>query len=391
MDGIKIEVTGNIARVIEKPSRITAGTVGLPVEFSFDSQWEGLDKTAVFKASRTCKIVGRLESETVVPWEVLEKPGAWLSIGVYGVNNEGTVAIPTIWANVCPVSISAHPDGDHSTEPSLPIYQELMNDIGNPEELQTIAKDNLVEAINEAHNIALSGGIETDETLSESGKAAEAKATGDAIADAKKDAIDHADSHINQDDNPHGVTADQVGLGNVDNTADEDKPVSTAQAEAIAEAKKAGTDAQTLANNAQTAADNAQTAADNAQAAADNAQTAADNAQAAADNAQTAAENAETNAKIYADNLHIIIIVEVPASSWSETAPYTQSIVVDSVLASDTPHFGVVYSTDTETALAQKEAFAMVDDLDTADGVVTFTCFEEKPAVDLTIHMEVNR
>lgn len=51
MDGIKIEVTGNIARVIVRPARITAGTVGLPVEFSFDSQWDGLIKTAVFRAS----------------------------------------------------------------------------------------------------------------------------------------------------------------------------------------------------------------------------------------------------------------------------------------------------------------------------------------------------
>ena len=36
----------------------------------------------------------------------------------------------------------------------------------------------------------------------------------------------------------------EVGLGNVDNTSDANKPVSTAQAAAIAEAKKAGTDAQ---------------------------------------------------------------------------------------------------------------------------------------------------
>lgn len=36
-----------------------------------------------------------------------------------------------------------------------------------------------------------------------------------------------------------------VGLGNVDNTSDANKPVSTAQATAIADAKKAGTDAQT--------------------------------------------------------------------------------------------------------------------------------------------------
>ena len=40
-------------------------------------------------------------------------------------------------------------------------------------------------------------------------------------------------SHINNKNNPHAVTKAQVGLGNVDNTADIDKPVSTAQSEAI--------------------------------------------------------------------------------------------------------------------------------------------------------------
>lgn len=53
------------------------------------------------------------------------------------------------------------------------------------------------------------------------------------------------DSHIDNKFNPHGVTKAQVGLGNVNNTSDADKPVSTAQATAIAEAKAAGTTAQT--------------------------------------------------------------------------------------------------------------------------------------------------
>ena len=53
------------------------------------------------------------------------------------------------------------------------------------------------------------------------------------------------DSHIGNKSNPHAVTKAQVGLGNVNNTSDADKPVSTAQATAIADAKAAGTNAQT--------------------------------------------------------------------------------------------------------------------------------------------------
>ena len=55
--------------------------------------------------------------------------------------------------------------------------------------------------------------------------------------------------HIANKSNPHTVTKTQVGLGNVNNTSDADKPVSTAQAAAIANAKAAGTAAQTSINS----------------------------------------------------------------------------------------------------------------------------------------------
>jgi hypothetical protein len=55
--------------------------------------------------------------------------------------------------------------------------------------------------------------------------------------------------HIANKSNPHGVTKAQVGLVNADNTSDANKPVSTAQASAIADAKAAGTAAQTSINN----------------------------------------------------------------------------------------------------------------------------------------------
>ena len=131
MDGIKIEVTGNIARVIERPARITAGTVGLPVEFSFDSQWEGLSKVAVFQAGKVSRIVEMEGSEVPVPWEVLEHPGFWLNVGAYGVNSDGSVACPTIWARVSIINAGAHPDCDPSTSPTLPIWKQMSDDIAS--------------------------------------------------------------------------------------------------------------------------------------------------------------------------------------------------------------------------------------------------------------------
>lgn len=44
---------------------------------------------------------------------------------------------------------------------------------------------------------------------------------------------DTMDSHIGNTNNPHSVTKAQVGLGNVDNTADADKPISTATQSAL--------------------------------------------------------------------------------------------------------------------------------------------------------------
>ena len=59
-----------------------------------------------------------------------------------------------------------------------------------------------------------------------------------AIADAKKagtDAQTNLTAHINDKDNPHEVSKAQVGLGNVDNTSDINKPISTATQTALNE------------------------------------------------------------------------------------------------------------------------------------------------------------
>lgn len=73
--------------------------------------------------------------------------------------------------------------------------------LGNVPNLDT------TDAVNKAHD-------QNTDTVLAQGTANEVTA-----ADAR--------AHIDATDNPHGVTATQVGLGNVDNTADLDKPIST--------------------------------------------------------------------------------------------------------------------------------------------------------------------
>lgn len=145
MEIIKLRIRGNMAEVTDAPAVITSGTVGLPVEFTFDDRWDGLSKTAVFRAGCTAKAVTNLQAQAIVPWEVLEKPNCWLQIGVYGVNADGSVAIPTLWANVCVIHTGTDPEADPAVDPTLPVWQEIWNTVS--ELRQEALPDNVANAI----------------------------------------------------------------------------------------------------------------------------------------------------------------------------------------------------------------------------------------------------
>ena len=162
--------------------------------------------------------------------------------------------------------------------------------------------------------------------------------------------------------------------------------------EAIQKAQKTADDAVTAAGNAQTAADNAQTSADNAQNTANAALPKAGGTMTGALNVINPTENAHAANKGYVDEKRKVFSTTLTANDWEgDEAPYIQRIGIEGILSTDKPHYGAVYDEDQETRLAQKEAFAMVDDLDTEDGAVIFTCFEDKPEVNIPIQMEVNR
>lgn len=83
--------------------------------------------------------------------------------------------------------------------------------------------------------------------------------------------------------------------------------------------------------------------------------------------------------------------VSVPTSGWAGTRPYTQTVTVAGLVDTDTPLADVTLSSDTETALAQLEAYGYVSKIVTGANAVMLTCLENKPETDLTITLKVVR
>ena len=80
------------------------------------------------------------------------------------------------------------------------------------------------------------------------------------------------------------------------------------------------------------------------------------------------------------------------STSWAgSSAPYTQEVAITGILASDVPHITPVYSDDIDTAIDQKEAWAMVGKAVAGANKIVFTCFEDIPAVQIPIQVEVTR
>lgn len=132
-------------------------------------------------------------------------------------------------------------------EEVLPEYEKLYWTITLPsasaEQAGTISADQF-NKLNSGLNGDITNALNEAKAYTDAAKTALEKL----IQDSDKVIKESLDAHIGNKSNPHNVTKAQVGLGNVQNLAPADMPVSTAQAAAIAEAKAAGTKAQTDLN-----------------------------------------------------------------------------------------------------------------------------------------------
>ena len=150
---ITIHCSRACAHLASPPELLTAGmSKAVTVQFVFSPEWDGLTKTAVFSNGKTTVdvLAANWDGDTVpVPHEVLAVPGRHARVGVYGADESGVV-LPTVWVSLGKVQPGADPSGDASADPSLPVWQQLQQQIGDLDDLKTYNKGNLVAAINEA-------------------------------------------------------------------------------------------------------------------------------------------------------------------------------------------------------------------------------------------------
>lgn len=272
-----------------QPEVLTTGMVGKQVKLEFSSDWDDLIKTVVFSDGEVIRDAVCADGLAVIPAEVLTVPLRQFTLGVYGVSVDGELVIPTIRALGPKILPGVDPSGDEGTDPSLPIWAQIRALIGDLEDLDTEAAENLVAAINEL--VPFKSDVQA--ALSAADSAQTAAAAAQVTADSAQEVANTAQTTANH-------------------------------------AQAAATTAQTSADNAQAAADTAQVTADNAQTAADNAleaaaaaQTAADNAQAAADTAQSTADAAKTAAATAQTTANTAQTTASSASSKADMAQFT--------------------------------------------------------------------
>lgn len=108
----------------------------------------------------------------------------------------------------------------------------------------------------------------------------------------------------------------------------------------------------------------------------------------------TPSDNADAANKGYVDTaLNGVKTVSVSATltvaGWTGSAPYAQSVTIEGMTDAKKAMAYPIYGSDTPANIALKESCGMVSFASRSGGVMTFTCLEDKPTVNIPITVEV--
>lgn len=137
----EIYVNG-VTAVASRVKKIPKGIIGATVKVTFANEWADLAKTAVFQGVVTKDVLVDGNSITI-PAECVDKSGYRLRVGFYGVADE-TLAIPTIWTELGTIRDATDPSGDTSTDPTLPVWAQLQDQVDN---MTALIDEQIQEAI----------------------------------------------------------------------------------------------------------------------------------------------------------------------------------------------------------------------------------------------------
>lgn len=109
-------------------------------------------------------------------------------------------------------------------------------------------------------------------------------------------------------------------------------------------------------------------------------------------NVKAPATATDAATKGYVDGKRLVLTTTIPASWTGSAEPYTQTISVPGILATDTPHIMPVYTDPNySVTLAQIEGWSKIVSAFSGDGTIAFYCRPDKPAVAIPIQIEVMR
>ncbi|EEG51086.1 hypothetical protein, partial [Enterocloster asparagiformis] len=111
-------------------------------------------------------------------------------------------------------------------------------------------------------------------------------------------------------------------------------------------------------------------------------------------NATNTAINTNTEglarAKKMIEELQDKVVVSLPVSGWSGTAPFTQTIPLSGIKSTDNPIPGMLYPDNlTEDRKAQIDKSSnMITEIETLDGSLKVTCRFKRPTADLILSLK---
>lgn len=153
----KLQAKKTELRLLEREPT-TSGSVNVyEARFEFSEDWEGLEKTAVFRAGeKSVSVLLDDTGETVVPWEVLTVPGKRLEAGVYG-TRVAEVVLPTVWTDLGYIRTGAAPGGG-ARPPTPDLWKQELDRKGDRLDYTEAGELGLYSGDNLLSSVLVSGG-----------------------------------------------------------------------------------------------------------------------------------------------------------------------------------------------------------------------------------------